>query len=105
MPDQSDRPCRRCNKKLLFVRQEDNEAILPLDSVAPVYLVYLTGDGERRAVNLRQILKESGGELLVRYTKDSAPQPLNAIGAYVTHFATCPQAAAFSKGRQQQPGR
>lgn len=66
------RPCKACGRKLLFVRDE-NGRLHPLDAEAPVFV--LTTDLYGQAIAVR------------------------AANSYVTHFATCPKASAFSKER------
>jgi hypothetical protein len=65
-------PCRACRAPVVFA-ESDRGAKLPLDAAAAVYLV-----------------ERAEGELRARRTHV----------ALVTHFATCPEAARFSKGRQ-----
>lgn len=64
--------CRSCGKKLVWGETEDGKRI-PLDSVAPVYQV--VGDP----------------------LDHENPRVVRASGAYVTHFATCPNASEHSK--------
>lgn len=72
-------PCRGCGKPIVFVailRDDGLNGQIPLDPRPPVYQITLSDqDGTpKEAVRLRT--------------------------AYVSHFATCPQAAEFSGGRR-----
>lgn len=76
-PDPEPRPetraCRGCGKRLFFVR-DGNGRLQPLDAVAPVFTVERDMTG--------------------------APVAQRLLSAYVSHFATCPKADAFSRGRR-----
>lgn len=66
------RECKGCGKSILFAQTEDGK-IIPLDTIPPTYLLErdLTG-------------------VLVAVRSD----------AVVSHFATCPKANDFSKGKK-----
>ena len=67
--------CRSCGKKLFWGRTPEGKAI-PLDAVAPVYEI-----------------DEMSGRVVVERTHT----------AFVSHFATCPNASTHSrKGKGQQ---
>ena len=69
-------PCRGCGKPMIWA--EDNEGKnIPLDPKPPVY----------------ELMGENRGKSLVRRHRQ----------AFVSHFATCPDAAQFSKGRKPRP--
>ena len=70
MSDQA--KCAGCGKAIIWARSEAG-AKIPLDAVAPVYFL----DG-----------REEGPAGL--------PHALRAETTYVSHFATCPNAAQFS---------
>jgi hypothetical protein len=72
MTPRETRPCKACGKKLLFVRDEHGK-LHPLDAEAPVWVV----------------IQDLYGN----------PTAVRAANSYVTHFATCPSANEFSKGR------
>ena len=69
----SDRPCKLCDKPLLFVPHADSGKTLPLERVQSVYLIV---DGKAT--------RQKAGPL------------------YVSHFETCPHAAAFSRNRAKR---
>ena len=66
------RRCRGCNKTLLFAKTSEGK-IIPLDLSAPVYKLETDMTGVMVAVR---------------------------VDAYVTHFASCPKADEFSKGKK-----
>lgn len=68
------RPCKACGRRLTFVKTPEGK-IVPLDTVAPIYEMRAGPDGEAIAVRCDQ-----------------------SFG--VSHFATCPQANQFSKGKK-----
>jgi hypothetical protein len=92
----ADRPCRRCNTPLTFVTNMDTGKALPLDTRAPVFVVVLV-NGVRKAINVKDLLGRLGAEI-----KTNTGHVLDVQGFFVSHFATCPKAGTFSKGRQQQ---
>lgn len=66
--------CRGCGRKILWARTSDGKPI-PLDAIAPVYLVAEVESPER------------GDNLTAT----------RAHNAYVSHFVTCPQRDQFRK--------
>jgi len=71
-------PCKGCGKPIVFAKLKDGSYV-PLDPKPPVYAV---GD-----------LEGIGGHGVVA---SRVPDTL-----MVTHFATCPEANRFSKGRKK----
>lgn len=67
------RPCKGCGKSLIFAKTAEGK-IVPLDPVPPTYRIE------------RDML---GEEIAVR------------SDAVVSHFATCPRADQFSKGKKR----
>lgn len=70
--------CRSCGKKIAFGKL-GNGKLIPLDLVAPVYL--LMPDG--------QAMKHQSTSL-----------EIGAVGFFVSHFATCPFASEHSKTKK-----
>lgn len=78
-------PCRGCARPIVFARTADGKTI-PLDPRPPIYLVTQV-DGEASAVRDTLITTTDGAE----------------TSHMVTHFATCPKAAEFSRGKRVAP--
>ena len=80
--------CRSCGRKITFGRLA-NGKLIPLDLVSPVYFLTANGDAVR--------------------TNAAAPAPLGlpgestVVGAYVSHFTTCPNADEHSKTKKRAP--
>ena len=74
--------CKGCNRKGVWVQDEDGVKIL-LDAVAPTYTIALEKD------------QPSSGPLLATRANPGDPKHGQA---FVSHFATCPKAGEFSKG-------
>lgn len=72
---EADRPCKSCGAPLKFARNRATGARIPLDLRAQVY----------------RIVEESPG---------GTPVVEVVPGAFVTHYATCPQASTHSKKRR-----
>lgn len=70
------RPCKACGRKLAFGRTPEGK-LIPLDLVSPVY----------------QVLHDFGSDGI---------EVERLPAAYVSHFATCPEAGRFSK--RNRPG-
>lgn len=68
------RPCKGCGKPIVVAKQADGIPI-PLDLTAPVY----------------RYEPDFTGELVA--TRD--------VGAYVSHFASCPKADQFSASKRK----
>lgn len=86
--------CRGCDREVLFVKDEEGKTQI-LDVVAPVFepasFRGYEGGHEDDAETPREFLGElAPGSLVVR----------RAPTAMVSHFATCPKADQFSKGRR-----
>lgn len=94
-----DRPCKACAAPLKFVRQADGEKIVPLDPRAPVFVVFHNKEGQRLCWNMREFLQSVG---IVAFKRaDGTLEAMDNIeGVYVSHFATCPKATEFSKGKR-----
>ena len=72
------RNCKSCNRPLLFAKTPEGK-IIPLDTVAPIYIFDpKTNTCEQADNNIE-----------------------GAVKCYVTHFATCPKASEFSKKKTQ----
>lgn len=69
--EQQTTACKGCSKPVLFIRDEHG-TLQCLDTVAPVFA-------------------------RIRDRDDGQPQIIRMVTAYVSHFATCPQANKFSK--------
>ena len=74
MFDLSESECRACGAKIYFGFNEKTNKFIPLDKKAPTY----------------EITHTELGQTAVRSE------------AYVSHFATCPQADRFKKKQQPQ---
>jgi hypothetical protein len=68
------RPCKGCGAPLLLLKSSDGK-VIPMDLRSPVFVV-----GKDM----------TGTEVAMR-----------ATDAFVSHFATCPKANDFSKGRKR----
>lgn len=77
--------CKGCGKPIVWGKTPDGKTV-PLDPRAPVYLVACDTDG---------------GEATAELESKSGSNGMGHAQAHmVSHFATCPQAAAFSRGRK-----
>ena len=76
-------PCKGCGKPIVWGVTEDGKRI-PLDPRPPVYLAVDEGD---------RVLAERAGP-----GQNFMGQ---ALAHYVSHFATCPKASEFGKGRKR----
>jgi hypothetical protein len=66
--------CRGCNRKLIWAKtqSEKGNGVVPLDAVAPVYVRLADGTFQK------------------------------SMEAYVSHFATCPNASEFSGSKKEK---
>ncbi len=79
----TDAICKGCGKRIYWAQTADGSRI-PLDAVAPVYLVTNVAQGAQPD-ELKEQLKVR--ELMCERSK----------AAFVSHFVTCPQRSQFSK--------
>lgn len=79
--------CRGCGKRILWIRTKAGKN-MPVD---PVMLNY-----RKDACGKEKIVTPSGE--VVTGTTDTSAEDADGIG-YVSHFATCPNARSFRKGR------
>lgn len=87
-------PCKGCGKPIVFARitkQDGTEGTVPLDPRPPVYDIDIDAEGNYFCVRTLRRFAEPGQE------------PVQ--GSMVSHFATCPKANGFSRGKQKGPER
>ena len=77
--------CRSCGKRIRFIRMKSVKS-MPVDEIVVNYKI--DACGKDRIVTLN-------GEVVIGI-KDVAPEIADGIG-YISHFATCPNAAKHRK--------
>lgn len=75
-------PCKGCGKDIVWGVTAEGTKI-PLDPRAPVYLAVDEGD-----------------RVLAERDRPGSNVTGQALAHYVSHFATCPKASEFGKGRK-----
>lgn len=102
------RKCRLCSVPLAMVVKlpkidappDAKPTVIPLDTRAPVYVVWMDSQGREWCRPVKDWLWE-----LLNAGVDELDALLNGVsGVHVTHYASCPAASSFSrKGKDAAP--